>query len=140
MKFLIATALLCLGLGGDSNPIIFNNTNGNTVYNEPLEETWFEIKEPSVVTGVFTYHWNHKRGADPTTIEIKSENGRTMGEWDSKGFEASLGVKNGNHYIEPELFLQPGRYQIVDHSSTTWSWNEASGGQGFAIVHAYIVD
>lgn len=119
----------------DEHPVIFNNTNTEAVYNEPFNETWFLLDTECIITEVYTYHWNHGQGDTPTWIGIYDEGAKEMGKWNAKGMDASMGVENGNHYIQPNIKLDAGIYQIVDGSSGSWSWNNRSSGSGFAIIH-----
>ena len=113
-------------------PVLMSNFNGNAVQNDPNKDTVFVLGANAIVLrALTTYHWNNGNGADPGTIGLYDITDKKMvGTWNAQG-------RQGNTFwdVFPHIMLQKGhRYQVVDSSAWTWSWNSASDERGFVEI------
>ncbi len=107
--------------------IIFSTVNDNGVSNGGVSPG-FTLNQPTTITYIMTYHWNHGRGAPGGTIAIRSENGVLYGPW-------SVAVNNGVYWeVRGNLTLPAGRYTVIDSDPATWARNEGSGGFGHVVI------
>jgi hypothetical protein len=113
---------------------LFNNTNVFGVNNGPTRSPQFVLNGPARITQLVTYHWNFGRGARPGFIELRNQNGQTVGRFTAVGTSGQGGVPNVNWVANVNINLPAGRYLVVDSDPSTWSNNDQSGAQGFAIV------
>jgi hypothetical protein len=118
--------------------LFFDNTNGQAVNNgAPRPSFVLTNKDPSLLCGVYTYHWNGGLGARPvgTIGLLNTTTGVMYGPFQAVGSPGQGGAPNVNweHDLNPRIELKPGTYEVVDSNPPTWSWNKSSGA-GFAKV------
>ena len=115
--------------------IIFSSYNTDAVKNGASSNPSFTLGEQDVlVVSLTTYHWNKGKGAKPGTISIYSADNMLIGSWDAEG-QSGSGKKNVNWVAYPNIMLEAGKsYYIVDSAPKSWSWNNKSGGVGFAEI------
>ncbi len=117
-----------------SGNLIFDNTNSNTVNNNPSAKTVVVLRMPTLVAQIWTYHWNNGRGAAPGTIALVDQSGQTHGPWPAVGSPGANGAANENWTASPNVTLPAGSYTVVDSSPTTWGQNSQSKGCGYTKV------
>ncbi|MBK8083388.1 MAG: hypothetical protein IPK28_05835 [Devosia sp.] len=115
------------------DPVIFDNGNIYTVYNQPTSVPGFSLDRRTRITAITTYHWNNGNGARPGAIALIDSRGRIYGPWVATGAPGQGGVRDAYWTVRPNLSLQAGRYTVIDSDMFTWSHNEGTGGAG--IVH-----
>jgi len=95
-----------------------------------------------------TYHFNNGNGATPGTIGLRNTaSGQTVGTWSAIGayhtFDTTPGATwsatgDGPPYlswnVQPKITVDPGNYEVVDSSPSTWSTNSEVGNRGIAFV------
>jgi len=108
--------------------------NKGAVKNRPRKPVIIDTPNPILVKSIRTYHWNSGRGRRPGSIAIRGSDGRTFGPWPAKGLRGSGGVRNAYWYVQPEIVLPPGKYQLIDSNPATWATNVAAGGKGFVVM------
>ncbi|MBZ0188898.1 MAG: caspase family protein, partial [Candidatus Obscuribacterales bacterium] len=113
---------------------VFDNGNIFRVYNQPTRPTRFSTDAKSLLTYLFTYHWNDGKGAAPGLISIRHNDGRLYGPWQSQGKSGQGNVPNAYWECEPMVEIVPGTYTVIDSNPATWAQNQGSGGCGFARV------
>lgn len=129
--------------------VIFKLESLKSVTNGPVNKTVFTISKPTVITKIWTYHWNVERGANPGAITMKNlDTGTESGPWKAVGTHSMFSTTPGDIWPEqgdgppyyywttmPGILLQPGSYQLLDSSPETWSTNHEAGGRGMAWVY-----
>jgi hypothetical protein len=114
---------------------LFDNTNTNTVFNQPLAGPTFSINRPYVVNSLYTYHWNNGQGDIPQGGFFLVDNqGNSFGAWDIQTSSGSGGAPNVDWNSKPLVGIPVGTYTVFDPSPGTWSQNAQSGNAGFARV------
>ena len=89
--------------------VIYTNTNIGAVYNSPSAPTQFTIATPHLISYVFTYHWNDRRGsAQAGSIGLRHSNGTVYGPWAATGTPGQGGVPNAGWEVRPQRG-DPGR-------------------------------
>jgi hypothetical protein len=141
---LIAFAGIQIGAGQcyalpspDSGEVrVFAQSVCGGVDNDPPNPTLFTIDEPSTITTIGTYHWNHGAGATPGTIGLKSQDGTLYGPWQAFGQPGQGGVQNAYWIatIPNGLDLPAGTYEVVDSDPSTWAYDSESGNSGVVSV------
>ncbi|ABD40365.1 hypothetical protein Mhun_0609 [Methanospirillum hungatei JF-1] len=63
-----------------------------------------------------------------------SDGGFDTPQFNAKGLDGMGGVPNAYWVVEPDLVLDPGRYQILDSGSSTWAQNSETVGWGITKV------
>lgn len=121
--------------------LVFDHTNLLQVKNAPpaggpkfnVDET---EESPSLLCGLYTYHWNDRNGQPPGTIALRDQNGRVYGPYQAVATPGQGGVPNvnWNAVLPVRIELRPGTYEVIDSHPDSWSWNEDSNSQGFAKV------
>ena len=119
--------------GGGSGSDLFNNTNTSGVRNGPTASPQFTLASSAVITQLVTYHWNLGQGARPGYISLQMVNGPSFGTFSAFG-TAGSGVQNANWVANVNVTVPAGTYLVIDSDRNTWSNNNQSGFQGFAIV------
>lgn len=114
--------------------------NKGAVKNGPSNPVEINTPGPIFVKSIRTYHWNGGRGSRPGTISIRASGGRTLGPWQARGVNGSGGVPNAYWYVEPDVVLMPGKYQIIDSNPSTWATNAAAGSKGFVVIKYQAVE
>lgn len=111
------------------------------VDNKPTADTYLELSKKTRITKIQTYHWNYGSGSSsPGLIMIidlnyqHSDGGYDTHQFNAKGVDGMGGVPNAYWVVEPNLVLDPGRYQILDSDSSTWAQNSETGGRGITKV------
>ena len=151
---ILPLVLLLMGLSvahSDENnqeSIIFKLQSDAGVRNGPTNPTIINIDKPTLVTKIWTYHWNDGRGAPPGTISLKdTKTGKVLGSWTVVGnktsFDSTPGARwpnssSGPPYlywgVQPRVQVPAGTYEVVDSSPSTWSTNGEMRNQGCAWV------
>lgn len=129
--------VMAAGLAGAAQAgDLCNNTNGAGVMNNPASHrTPCNITQTSHITQLITYHWNNGRGARPGTILLfNPSTGQQFGPFPAIGTSGQGGAPNVNWIANVNITVPAGAYQVIDSDPSTWSWNAASGGNGFARV------
>ncbi len=114
--------------------LIFDNSNTNSVNNNPSAKTFVAIGVPTLVTQIWTYHWNNGRGQAPGTIALKDPSGRIFGPWSAVGSPGANGAANENWTASPNATLPAGSYSVEDSSPATWGQNSQSRGCGITKI------
>lgn len=122
--------LLTSGSGID----LSNNTNIDTVFNNPPNLTVFSLFAPAVIKQLVTYHFNNRNGDPPGTIGLRDQTGHSFGPFAAHGVPGQGGVPNANWVADLNQLLPAGSYTVVDSKRQTWSYNQNSQSAGFAIV------
>ncbi len=120
-----------------------NNGNIAAVYNHPRHRvTPCTIDRPAHIAKLFTYHWNDGSGVSwPGTIGLRNtQTGEVYGPFRAEGTDGQGGVPNANWTAYVDLDVPPGDYTVFDSDSSTWSWNEESGGYGIMTVSGEYAD
>lgn len=129
--------------------VIFKLESLKSVTNGPVNKTVFTISKPTVITKIWTYHWNAARGDNPGAFALKNlDTGTESGPWQSVGTQSMFSAIPGDIWPEqgdgppyfywtamPGIVLEPGNYQLLDSSPETWSTNHEAGGRGMAWVY-----
>ncbi|HUS75977.1 MAG TPA: hypothetical protein VMY43_08215 [Methanothrix sp.] len=125
---------------GEETLILDIDTLG-AVYNKPIGSVYLDLADKTRITKIQTYHWNNGAGTEITgSILIvdmnsqESEGGYPMTEYEAYGLEGSGGAPNAYWVVEPDLVLEPGRYEIIDSGHSTWAQNAETGGVGVTKV------
>jgi hypothetical protein len=116
---------------------IFDNSNVDQVFSSyfgPPIRTTFEVSKPTLITTVQTYHYNNGLGAGafPVAITIRDAIS-AIGPIPSVGVPRAGGAPM-DWVSTFYTVLRPGQYVIECSSWSTWSFNQASGNKGFAII------
>jgi len=100
-----------------------------------------DLAEKTRIRTSQTYHWNNGAGTtSPGSILIvdmntlESDGGYPMTEYEAYGLEGSGGAPNAYWVVEPNLVLEPGKYEIIDSEQSTWAQNSETGGVGVTKV------
>lgn len=96
----------------------------------------FTLSTPTRIESILTYHWNNARGTQrPGEIALRMvDKGHVIGHWHARGEPGMNGVPNANWFVEPNLDLPAGRYEILDSDPASWSQNGSSQGLGMVEV------
>jgi hypothetical protein len=131
---------------------LFNNANGDPVLNGPPSQPMFILNDPTLVNLLWTYHWNAPpgsndgRGDTPGEIGLQKVGGAIFGPFRASGERGQASPSNPNGVPNASwradsltdnrlpMLLQPGSYRVVDSKNSTWSYDQASGFTGIAIV------
>ncbi|MFI4973632.1 MAG: hypothetical protein ACHP84_03720 [Caulobacterales bacterium] len=112
-----------------------NNTNIYGVQNHPRShQTTCVLTQTAKVSQLITYHWNNSRGSAPGSITLVSATTGQQWTVPAGGSSGQGGAPNVNWTANVNLTLPAGTYLIRDSDPATWSWNQQSGGNGFAKV------
>jgi len=112
--------------------LLFDDSNVNGVINSPRNPTQFTLNRSTVITQIWTYHWNGGQGdRGPGSIRLLDvSTNRSYGPYP---VTVSGGrFQDWNAY--PNVILPAGVYRILDSRPSTWSHNVQSGYRGFARV------
>lgn len=104
------------------------------VANGPTKPTVFTLNTPCILVLIQTYHWHSARGADPGTIALQDESGKTYGPWKTEGSPGQGGVPNAYWKARPMTLLPAGIYRVIDSDPSSWAHNPQSDGRGFTRV------
>jgi hypothetical protein len=114
--------------------IIFDNQNGLGVFEQPSGPpvpTTFTLTADTYITLIDIYHFNDT--GTSATIGITDSFNTIIGTWVAT-------VSNPYPYthfeVSPDILLGAGTYTITDLDYALWSYNEASGNEGFATVQS----
>ena len=125
----------------DDEILILDINSSSEMSNGPTQATVLDLSEKTYITKIATYHWNDGSGtSSPGMITIidlnekESEGTEKTYEFSASGHDGKDGVPNVYWIIEPDLDLMPGRYEIQDSDSATWSYNEETDGVGVTKV------
>ena len=103
----------------------------------PTEDTTFTLTEPTMITGIWTYHWRaeyYDIDFSKQTIQLKDTATDTV---------VYSGAVRVGHYantgdcdwiVLPNIVLPAGTYQVIDSHNESWS---ALNGKGVCIVKGY---
>jgi hypothetical protein len=116
-------------------PMRFVSTyNKAAVRNGPTVPVVAETKTPIVIRSIRTYHWNSGRGRVPGAISVEGAGGKIYGPWQAEGL-ANLSGELGPPFlywlVKPNVFLEAGKYRIIDSDPATWSTNSQAHNRGF---------
>ena len=115
---------------------MLDNGNIYRVFNGPTAATKFNLPIPSLLTYIFTYHWNDGKGMKPGTVALVHDDGTIYGPWQTEGKPGQGGVPNAYWECVPMVELKAGSYTIIDSNPATWAQNAGTSGAGFAKVKA----
>ena len=110
---------------------VFNNGNIGGVMSGPTSPTTFTLAVARHVVSFDTYHY-FNGGALPGLLGLRHADGTEYGPWQSTGGVGQGGVQNASWICHPEILLPAGSYTVLDSGAATWSYNDESGGAGFA--------
>ena len=130
--------------------VVFKLESLGAVRNGPSAPTLFTVDRPTLVTKIWTYHWNGGQGSGPITLGLRSlATGQMVGRWAAVGtyhaFNNTPGAVwpaqgDGPPFLywhaRPLATLAAGTYEVVDSDPGTWSTNGEMGGRGVAWVFA----
>lgn len=115
---------------------LFDNFNPGAVRNGPPNLLSFKFLSPVHIHQIRTYHYGLQ--ADPGSVTlVRGETGQRYGPWACSGLEGQGGVANAFWVANPDQQLPAGTYRLEVSNPASWSYNEQSGGCGFASVHGY---
>lgn len=110
---------------------IFNNWNPDGVADGPTRPTVFTVNTSYQLEEIVNYHF--PRGPAMGTIAVKAANGKIYGPWKVTVFN---GINNTPSWWAAQFHavIPAGTYQVIDSSLSSWSYDGASGGEGFSDV------
>ena len=108
--------------------------NIGAVVNGPSQPVFLNTPEPITILSIQTYHWNNGNGHAPGTIGILGPSGEFYGPWQAIGKPGQGGVPDAYWYVQPNVTLAAGKYQLVDSNPETWATNDAAGNKGFVTL------
>lgn len=114
---------------------VFNNGNVGGVQSGPTSPTTFTLAVARHVVYFDTYHY-FNGGALPGLLGLRHADGTEYGPWQATGGVGQGGVQNASWICHPEIVLPAGSYTVLDSGAATWSYNDESGGAGFAHLMA----
>jgi tetratricopeptide (TPR) repeat protein len=128
---------------------ILDMTSVAGVSNHPKSPTRFSISSPTLITKIWTYHYNDGKGDSPGTISLVDVgSGKIVGTWNVVGtfhmFDSAPGAtwpKAGDGpphlywYSEPNVVIAPGQFEVRVSNPKSWAHNSESKGRGFAFVY-----
>lgn len=110
---------------------VFNNGNVGGVQSGPTSPTTFTLAVARHAVSFDTYHY-FNGGALPGLLGLRHADGTEYGPWQATGGVGQGGVQNASWICHPEVELPAGSYAVLDSGAATWSYNDESGGAGFA--------
>jgi MinD-like ATPase involved in chromosome partitioning or flagellar assembly len=119
----------------------FDNWNKDAVQNAPSRPTRFQTQQAFFITDIADYHWNDGRGAPPKKDYVTLRRVDKVGKFPRcfvQGASGQGSVADAAWECHPNGLIQPGVYEVVDSSPTTWSQNDGSGNSGFSRVSGYV--
>jgi hypothetical protein len=119
--------------------IKLNNFNQSQISGAPSKESRIRINSTACLRELKTYHFNGGQPVTPGRISLKSEDGKTIGDWQAEAQPATpVGAKSPMPGLfwtcHPDYILKPGTYIISPSDQTSWSSNSRSGNRGFFSV------
>jgi hypothetical protein len=136
----VVTALTVGAAGSAQAQYVIDTFNNSAVLNTPRQQVTFQLSREAVITQLITYHWNNGHGARPGLLCLHNYvTGAQYGCSQATGYPGSYGVQNVSWIATPNVRVPAGRYMLTDSDFNTWSWNQTSGGVGFAKVLAVAV-
>ncbi len=150
--------LLALMLGGllsggadyaEQEVVVFRLESLAAVRNNPKRQTVFVVDRPTLITKIWTYHWNDGAGAKPGIISLRNAQTRElMGVWEAVGTNHMFDTTPGAQWPEqgdgpPYLYwtvladqeVPPGSYEVIDSDINTWATNDEMKDMGCAWVY-----
>lgn len=129
--------------------ILLKMESNAAVANDPSHKTMFTLLTPAKITKIWTYHYNHGRGAAPGTIGLReSLSGTKVGSWPAMGSSVIFDTRPGSIWpskgnqppylylaVQPDIVLEAGTYEVIDSDISTWSHNADTGFRGCAWVY-----
>ena len=136
---------------GGPEAVLFKLESLGGVSNGPSARTTFTLNQPSVITKIWTYHWNGSQGSSPGTIGLRNaRTGQMVGTWAVTGTYHSFNNTPGAvwpqrgdgppflyWYVQPVVPVPAGIYEVVDSSPGTWSTNAEMRNMGCAWVFGH---
>ena len=116
---------------------IFYRNDGNNDSNGPTEDTIFTLTEPTMITGIWTYHWNagnYEINFSQQTIQLKDTNTNTVVYSGVVRVGHIWNTRNCDWIVLPNIVLPAGTYQLIDSHHESWS---ALNGKGVCMVKGY---
>lgn len=143
-----ATALAILIGGAAMGPVraqemeLCNNSNIDGTLNNPAQDVTPCTFDTEVhITKIVTYHWNNGQGAPAGTVALRNvASGEEYGPFDVTTTSGQGGAPSVYWTANVDLTLPAGDYEVIDSDVATWSWNNASGGNGFVTISGEAMD
>ncbi|MBI4728716.1 MAG: hypothetical protein HY775_04345 [Acidobacteria bacterium] len=106
--------------------------------NGPSNPSAFSISSTARIVKIMTYHWNGAKGKTPGTIGLRASDGTMFGPWNATGRPGQGGVPNAYWWVEMDVLIPPGTYQVIDSDPASWAWASDTGGRGITNVFGYL--
>lgn len=88
----------------------------------------FRLKTPYRIEQVMTYHYGAK--TRPGTIGLRHESGTVYGPWRAAGAIGQGNVRDAYWWVQPDIVIPPGRYEVIDSDPASWAWEAQTRGTG----------
>ena len=117
----------------------FYNISGDYNSEGPTVNTTFTLTEPTMITGIWTYHWNagnYDIDFSRQTIQLKDTNTNTLVYSGAVRVGHIWNVRNCDWIVLPNIILPAGTYQVIDSHHESWC---ALNNKGVCMIKGYSI-
>ena len=115
----------------------FYRNDGGYDSEGPTVDTTFTLTEPTMITGIWTYHWyaaNYDIDFSRQTIQLKDTATNTVVYSGAVRVGHIWNVRNCDWIVLPNIVLPTGTYQVIDSHNESWC---ALNSKGVCMVKGY---
>ena len=115
----------------------FYRNDGGYDSEGPTEDTTFTLTEPTMITGIWTYHYyaaNYDIDFSKQTIQLKDTDRNTVVYTGAVRIGHYANTIDCDWIVLPNIVLQAGTYQVIDSHHESWC---ALNSKGVCMVKGY---
>ncbi len=115
----------------------FYRNDGGYDSEGPTVDTIFTLTEPTMITGIWTYHWyaaNYDIDFSRQTIQLKNTTTNTVVYSGAVRVGHHVNTRDCDWIVLPNIVLPAGTYQVIDSHNESWC---ALNSKGVCMVKGY---